>query len=623
MTCLICGSSDLQIRHFCTEETTISRKPLLAIIDNVLRLPQIELNAEICQLCFELVDEVDAFEHSLLRAKEKLENRYSSSDQKSDGIKNETKNFDTNIDADYFANEDTEKHDEELINEDNAEDIGNTDAKFTKKRGYISRLVLRGQSKKALDDVEHFKANLDMALYPPQEPTKIITSFEEVNECLRNSAIQTIELLRLMPREIKTTKDQLKWDLIMLKCQVTNLHFGIPGESHCHECNLVFNNIHTERYHHYFTNHSLNNFKCQKCQKIFSDPKLLARHLAKEHEDISNAARNTLDIPEPNHENYSCDFCFSAFDSEFAYYYHFLEYHKPMPSVLQCLVCGLKAANPMDFKRHILISHGGFSHLCLICNKRYSSRGSILTHLRDHNRARTKPKNRPHKKEPTTCPECGMVSKSKLLHDRHLLSTHGIQVPQVCHLCQETLPDPKAMVEHKRARHSNEICYICAKSFLNLSDLNLHISRMHPEAITTTGLGQENAKIKPIKISAPKEEKTMCEVCSKMVSTRNIQGHMKNHQEKELSCPKCPRMFRWKSSLTSHLTSAHGDSVKVVLVSCEFCGKQFNNKSNLRQHRYSHTGGPYSCKCGRGFARKDMLNSHVAKCINTTIISAP
>ena len=47
------------------------------------------------------------------------------------------------------------------------------------------------------------------------------------------------------------------------------------------------------------------------------------------------------------------------------------------------------------------------------------------------------------KSEPKTCLECGWVSKSRLLHDRHLLATHGIQVAQVCQVCQETLADPK------------------------------------------------------------------------------------------------------------------------------------------------------------------------------------
>ena len=115
----------------------------------------------------------------------------------------------------------------------------------------------------------------------------------------------------------------------------------------------------------------------------------------------------------------------------------------------------------------------------------------------------------------------------------------------------------------------------------------------------------------------------MCEVCSKMVLTHNLKSHMKNHEEKQLACPKCPRVFRWKSSMTSHLKSAHGDQIKSVMLACEFCGKQFKDKSNLRQHRYSHTGGPYGCKtCGRGFGRKDLLKSHSAKCVSSTSIGA-
>ena len=98
----------------------------------------------------------------------------------------------------------------------------------------------------------------------------------------------------------------------------------------------------------------------------------------------------------------------------------------------------------------------------LILSFFYSSRDSIASHLRSHgniakqknvksvlgdsgeemessqtlsktlkNRKRKQGKKPPTKTEPRTCLECGWVSKSRLLHDRHLLATHGIQVPQV------------------------------------------------------------------------------------------------------------------------------------------------------------------------------------------------
>ena len=593
--CLICLESSL----LATEVTTTSGKPIVDIIKSVFSWISEENNefSIVCQLCFEVIDEIDVFEQSLLRSKQKLESRHFDSKNTDDKV---VKPSPDAYVSDPNQSKDTVEHETEA----------------PKKKGYMSKLVQRGRKKSILEGIEYYKANLDMALHPPEEPAKIITSFSDVNATMMNSAIETIEALRNMPQSLTNTKDQLKWDLIILEGQVPNLHFGIPGESHCHDCHIIFNNI-LERLYHYFTKHDVKNFQCQECSRFFNDWKLLSRHLSREHQQMSNKPRSTLNVPVPLLSKsgvYNCDFCSSAFTSQLAYYHHFLEWHKPLPEHLICSICEKQSfSNPLDLKRHVLIYHGGYRHVCLICNKRYTSRGSILAHLRDHTRTRKEPKSRPRKKEPATCPECGMISKSQLLHDRHLLSTHGIQVPQVCQLCQETLPDPKAMVEHKRSQHSNEICYICAKSFLNVSDLNLHISRMHPK--------DHHGQFKPVKIQAL--EQTMCEICSKMVSTRNIQGHMKNHQEKELTCPKCPRMFRWKSSLTSHLTSAHGDSVKVLLVACEFCGKQFNNKSNLRQHRYSHTGGPYSCKCGRGFARKDMLQSHTAKCMKSAnMISA-
>ena len=124
---------------------------------------------------------------------------------------------------------------------------------------------------------------------------------------------------------------------------------------------------------------------------------------------------------------------------------------------------------------------------------------AVLEKIPEVKTAKRKRKDAAIKSEPKTCLECGWVSKSRLLHDRHLLATHGIQVAQVCQVCQETLADPKALVEHKRALHSDSICYICAKSYLTLSDLNLHISRMHP-GMDNLGSIPENAKHKPVKV---------------------------------------------------------------------------------------------------------------------------
>ena len=86
------------------------------------------------------------------------------------------------------------------------------------------------------------------------------------------------------------------------------------------------------------------------------------------------------------------------------------------------------------------------------------------------------------KKQPAKkCETCGLVCKSKLFHDRHVYTAHAVQVPQTCKICQDVVPDPKALLEHKRNQHSSDMCFICGKSFLHLATLNNHILVFHPE----------------------------------------------------------------------------------------------------------------------------------------------
>ena len=68
------------------------------------------------------------------------------------------------------------------------------------------------------------------------------------------------------------------------------------------------------------------------------------------------------------------------------------------------------------------------------------------------NRKRKQGKQPPTKTEPRTCLECGWVSKSRLLHDRHLLATHGIQVPQVLLNSKEKTRENAAIITWARLR---------------------------------------------------------------------------------------------------------------------------------------------------------------------------
>ena len=68
--CFICKTCDFLQAHSCSEHTTISGRPIIEIISEILR----KYNSEfvICQECYDIVDEIDALEQSLIKAKEKL-----------------------------------------------------------------------------------------------------------------------------------------------------------------------------------------------------------------------------------------------------------------------------------------------------------------------------------------------------------------------------------------------------------------------------------------------------------------------------------------------------------------------------------------------------------------------
>lgn len=276
-----------------------------------------------------------------------------------------------------FKNSDQIETHLESHEKDKEEDFQEEEMPILVKKSYISKSFARSLRRdEPLSKLEHFKANMDIGLYPPPDPSKIITSFNQVPEDIRDECLKTIDLLRTMPYQIQTFDAQNDWDLVMLKCQVSNLSFGIPGESHCFECQKNFNSV-QDRIQHNLTSHHADckSFKCSSCKnQIFHDNSQLVKHLRKRHADDLTIFADKIwtDFDYCQEDGWlKCQLCPGAFQSEIAFYAHHLESHKPSQSCLQCTVCGKVSANIMEFKRHVLMIHGGFTHVCIVCGKRY------------------------------------------------------------------------------------------------------------------------------------------------------------------------------------------------------------------------------------------------------------
>lgn len=210
--------------------------------------------------------------------------------QNKSNFKQNNSNFKLN-NSNYEQQNNPLLQDEDIIDNDDANNPEEEeDVKLAKKKHhpYVSKLLARSFRNEPLSNLEYFKANFDMALFPPQDPSKVITSFNDVPDDVKEDACKTLDLMRTMPNRIESYQAQLDWDLVMLKCQVTSFAFGIPGESQCHECcddEKSFNFI-QDRFSHHFEVHSVNSFACLTCDKYFNANEALVKHLKKRHKFV-------------------------------------------------------------------------------------------------------------------------------------------------------------------------------------------------------------------------------------------------------------------------------------------------------------------------------------------------
>lgn len=71
--------------------------------------------------------------------------------------------------------------------------------------------------------------------------------------------------------------------------------------------------------------------------------------------------------------------------------------------------------------------------------------------------------------------------------------------------------------------------------------------------------------------------------------------------------PGCTRDFGRKENIKSHVQTHLGDRQFI----CKICGNDFVRQHDLKRHAKIHSGvKPYTCPCGRNFARHDALTRH-------------
>ena len=102
-----------------------------------------------------------------------------------------------------------------------------------------------------------------------------------------------------------------------------------------------------------------------------------------------------------------------------------------------------------------------------------------------------------------------------------------------------------------------------------------------------------------------------CEICSRTFSNKSkLSQHMNIHEEEEMLCVECNKVFKNRYYLKLHNQSSHsGDGAN-----CSECGKWFNTAVTLKNHvkRMHRRVNNHICNdCGRAFFAPGKLNAHI------------
>lgn len=335
----------------------------------------------------------------------------------------------------------------------------------------------------------------------------------------------------------------------------------------CFECHKKFVSANSVRIH--MKLHSGIKFTCPYCNKLFAMKSYVRDHITIMHgikrddipkEIIRQASGNFIYTPRPNVAVYECYLCRNQY-------------------------------NKRNRLREHMNSHISGPYLCVICGAVYKSTDTLRHHMEKH---------KANPNEPHQCSECGKMYPTR----RYMLSHY------------RTIHLNKRRKKMTTERKYDVVCKMCNKKFLNQHNLKQHMMTHNrdPNELICHICGWEFKERGNLKqhMESHGNNKTTCELCSKVVSIRYMKEHLRIHSgNKEHQCAACGKQFVSRERLKRHMVRHSGEAK----FKCDLCPKAYTRSDKLLYHRRTHDQQMnHTCQtCSKGFFSLKSLRKHENK----------
>ncbi|RLW07671.1 hypothetical protein DV515_00003621, partial [Chloebia gouldiae] len=274
---------------------------------------------------------------------------------------------------------------------------------------------------------------------------------------------------------------------------------------------------------------------------------------------------------------------------------------------------------------------------CMICGKKFKSRGFLKRHMKNHpEHLLTKKKYR--------CTDCDYTTNKKISLHNHLEShkltnktekliecdecgktfSHAgtLFTHKMVHRDKGTFSDTKELQQHTLMHQESKThqCLHCDHKSSNSSDLKRHIISVHtkdyPHKCDMCDKGFHRPSELKKHVAAHKGKKLhQCRHCDfKIADPFILSRHILSVHTKDLPfrCKRCRKGFRQQNELKKHMKTHSGRKV----YQCEYCEYSTTDASGFKRHVISiHTKDyPHRCEyCKKGFRRPSEKNQHIMR----------